>query len=229
MKEILKISKKYGIKIIEDAAHAAGANYGKNKIGSHGFAVCFSFHPIKNLAMPTGGLISINDKKYKNIREKIQTKRWCGISNRHDGGTADALYDINEIGDNYYMNEISAVIGIEQLKKLNKMNSIRKKIAKRYASELEMTKKMAYSNDCAYHLYWICVKNRDKLRKKLLENGIQTGTHYRPIHTFRLYHNKKIKLPVTDRVGNEIITLPIHPNLTDNQVTKVISLINKFS
>jgi dTDP-4-amino-4,6-dideoxygalactose transaminase len=223
IEKILEVSRKYGIKVIEDAAHAAGASYNKNKIGSHGFAVCFSFHPVKNLAMPTGGLIAINDKNYKKIRNSIQAKRWCGIANRNDDS-----YEIKELGDNYYMNEISAAIGIEQLKKLKKMNSIRKKIAKRYFSEIEIERKMPFEKECSYHLYWICVKNREYFRKKLYENGIQTGTHYRPIHTFALYQNQT-KLPCTEIIGKQIVTIPIHPNITENQIDKIISLTNKFA
>ena len=223
MKKILELSRKYKIKIIEDAAHATGGNYGKKKIGSHGFAVCFSFHPVKNLAMPTGGLIAINDKKHKIIREKIESKRWCGIANRKDDD-----YEVNELGDNYYMNEISAAIGIEQLKKLDKMNSKRSNIAKQYFKEIENVKKMPFDKSCTYHLYWICVKNRKELREKLYEKGIQTGTHYKPIHKFRLY-KKKYRLPITEKVGREIVTIPIHPNMTSNQIEKVVSCINKFT
>ena len=223
MKKILKLSKKFKLKIIEDAAHATGASFNKKRIGTHGFAVCFSFHPIKNLAMPTGGLIAINDKNHKKMREKIEARRWCGISNRHDD-----KYQINEIGDNYYMNEISAAIVLEQLKKLNKMNSIRKQIAKKYFSELQNKVKMPFDNNCSYHLYWICVKNRDEFRENLYKNGIQTGTHYKPIHSFKLYANNK-QLPYTEKIGREIVTLPIHPNLSNKQLEKIILLSNKFS
>ena len=223
IEKILELSSKCGVKVVEDAAHAAGASYNENKIGSHGFAVCFSFHPIKNLAMPTGGLIAINDKNHEKIRETIQSKRWCGIANRSDDN-----YEINELGDNYYMNEISAVIGIEQLKKLNKMNSMRKKIAKRYFSEIEIDRKMPFENGCSYHLYWICVKNREDFRKKLYEKGIQTGIHYKPIHTFALYQNQ-IKLPFTESIGKQIVTIPMHPNITENEIDKIVSLTNKFA
>jgi len=225
MKKIMKISKDNNLVIIEDAAHAAGTIYNKKKIGSHGFAVCFSFHPVKNLAMPTGGLIAINDKNHKKIKEKIQSKRWCGITNRINDD-----YDIKEIGDNYYMNEISAGIGIKQLKKLNSMNKIRKKIAKRYFSEIEIHKKMPFIKDCSYHLYWILVKNRKKFREEMEKKGIQTGTHYKPIHTFSLYQNKnRKKLPITETIGKQIVTLPMHSNLSNSQIEKIILYTNRFA
>ena len=223
MTKILKLSKKYRITIVEDAAHAAGATFKKKKIGTHGFAVCFSFHPVKNLAMPTGGLIALNHPRAKMYKKKIQAKRWCGITNRKDDN-----YQVNEIGDNYYMNEISAAIGIKQLEKLNKMNSIRKHIASCYKKDLDDEKKMPFSQECSYHLYWICVKNRKSFRQKMQEKGIQTGTHYRPIHTFSLYQNQ-VKLPITETVGKQIVTLPMHPNLSDDDVDKIIYLTNRFS
>ena len=222
MKKILALSKKYDIKIVEDAAHAAGASFSKKKIGGHGFAVCFSFHPVKNLGMPTGGLIAINHSKAKIFKKKIKARRWCGITNRNDDG-----YEVEEIGDNYYMNEISAAIGLKQLQKLNKMNSIRKNIAKNYKKELHVDMKMPFTQDCSYHLYWIRVKNRKLFRQKMSEKGIQTGTHYRPIHTFSLYKTR-IRLPVTERIGKEIVTIPMHPNLTEEEVDKIIQLTNKF-
>ena len=82
--QISKICRNNNLVLVEDAAHAAGSSYKKKKIGKHGMAVCFSFHPIKNLAMPTGGLISINHKNHKKIRKTLESRRWCGIDNRHD-------------------------------------------------------------------------------------------------------------------------------------------------
>ena len=221
--KIHSIAKKYNIKIIEDAAHASGTRYKNKKIGSHGMAVCFSFHPIKNLAMPTGGLISINDQNYKKIRELLLARRWCGITNRKG-----ADYDVNEIGNNYYMNEFSATIGLIQLKKLDKLNSIRRKIAKRYYEEIKLNTKMPYDKNCSYHLYWILVKNRNKFRKKLSEFQIETGIHYKPVHTFRLYRSKT-KLKNTENIGKTVVTIPCHPNLKDTDIDKIIKLTNKFS
>ncbi|MBN19316.1 MAG: glutamine--scyllo-inositol aminotransferase [Chloroflexi bacterium] len=223
MKKILSLSKKHDLKIIEDAAHATGASFSKKKIGSHGFAVCFSFHPVKNLGMPTGGMIAINHSNAKQFKNKIEARRWCGITNRNDD-----RYEVEEIGDNYYMNEISAAVGLKQLQKLNKMNSIRKNIAKNYEKNLEVNIKMPFSQNCAYHLFWICVKNRKLFRQKMSEKGIQTGTHYKPIHTFSLYKNK-VKLPITEEVGKQIVTLPMHPNLSENDIDKIIKFTNSFA
>ena len=127
-----KIKKKFNLKIIEDAAHAAGSSYKNKKIGSHNDIVCFSFHPVKNLAMPTGGLIALNHKQSKKFRKILEAKRWCGITDR-----VASDYDVKDMGWNYYMNEFSASIGLVQLKKMDKMNKIRQKNAKKYYNEID--------------------------------------------------------------------------------------------
>lgn len=223
MNEIMKISKNYKLPIIEDAAHAAGTKFKKNRIGSHGNIVCFSFHPVKNLAMPTGGLLSINDPNYKIMTDKLRARRWCGISDRKE-----FEYDVKEMGWNYYMNEFSAGIGLVQLKKLDKMNKARKRIAKIYSKEIKLEEKMQFNNDCSYHLYWIRVKNRKGFMKKMLDDGIETGIHYKPVHKMTFYKSN-MKLPKTDKCANEIVSIPIHQNLTDEDISKIIKSINKNS
>jgi len=222
IKKIQKLSNS-NIMIIEDAAHACGSEFNGKKIGSHGDFVCFSFHPVKNLAMPTGGLISINSHNYKKITEDLKSKRWCGISNRKY-----ADYDVDKIGWNFYMNELSAAIGLVQLQKIKKMNNKRKSIAKIYDKELNASKKIPFTSTCAYHLYWIRVRDRKIFRKKLLEKGIETGTHYKPIHQMSLY-KKSVKLPLTEKIAKEIVTLPIHPNLTESQIDYIVKTVNRFS
>jgi len=173
--------------------------------------------------MPNGGAITINTKNSKKIKSTLNSKRWCGISNRKG-----VNYDVSQLGWNYYMNEISAAIGIEQLKKLDKMNSKRKLVAKRYSQELELENKMPYNKDCSYHFYWICVKNRKKFMDELLKKNIETGIHYKPIHTMKYYKTKK-NLLITEHIGQEIVSLPTHLNLTDDDVSYIIKYVNKFS
>jgi len=218
-----KLSKQHNCMLIEDASHAMGASYNKNKIGSHGDVVCFSFHPVKNLAMPTGGLISINNKEHKNMKNILNSKRWCGITDR-----TDSDYDIKEIGWNFYMNEISAGIGLIQLKKLDYMNKLRRKAAQKFFNGINLENKMPYNENCVYHFYWILVKNRSQFRKKLEENGIETGTHYKPIHKMSFYKTN-YSLPNTERISNSIVTIPTHPNLSDVDIERIISLINKHA
>lgn len=221
--KIQSICSKNNLFLIEDAAHAAGTTFKNKKIGSHGNAVCFSFHPVKNLAMPTGGAITLNGKGIKQYENLLKSSRWCGISNRKG-----VKYDVSNLGWNYYMNEFSGAIGIEQLKKLDNLNSKRKKIAKQFSKKLKVDKKMPFDENCSYHFYWILVKNRDGFMKKMLENGIETGIHYLPIHKMK-YYNSKVKLPWTSKTTKEIVSLPCHPNLSESQIEKIINLTNRFS
>lgn len=223
MDEILSLCEKYNIALIEDAAHASGTSYKNKKIGTYGTATCFSFHPVKNLAMPSGGAITLNGKNSKKHKKILESLRWCGISNRQD-----TKYDVSRLGWNYYMNEFSAALGIIQLKKLDKLNNKRRRIANRYSKEIEIEMKMSFNKECSYHFYWIQVKNRDNFMKKMAEHGVETGIHYKPIHKMSLYKSS-VKLPVTENVGKHIVSLPVHPNLTEMDVDKIIKLTNQFS
>lgn len=221
--EISDLCKEHNMILIEDAAHAAGTTYHEKKIGSHGMAVCFSFHPVKNLAMPTGGAITLNGKKSDEYENILKSRRWCGISDRKG-----AVYDVKDLGWNFYMNEFSAAIGIEQLKKLDRTNLKRKETARRYSKEIKIEKKMPFNNECSYHLFWIQVKNRDEFMKKMNENNVETGIHYAPIHKMSFYKEKSL-LPNTEQASKNIVSIPIHPNLKEDEVNKIIRLTNKFA
>lgn len=223
LNRITKICKKHNITLMEDAAHAVGTKYKGKKIGTYGAAVCFSFHPVKNLAMPTGGAIVLNGREHTRFETTLKSARWCGISDR-----VGVKYNVDKIGWNYYMNEFSASIGLAQLKRIDETNQKRKRIARRYSKEINIEDKMPFDDDCSYHFYWICVKNRDRFMKKLLNYGIETGIHYRPIHTMKYYFNKKTSLPETERFGDQIMSLPTHPNLSESDVSRIIEKINKI-
>jgi len=223
MNEINKICKKNNLLLIEDAAHAAGTLYNNKKIGKDGMAVCFSFHPAKNLAMPTGGLIALNHKQSKKFRKILEAKRWCGITDR-----IDSDYDVKEMGWNYYMNEFSAALGLVQLKKLDKMNKIRQKNAEKYFNEINLEHKMPLKSGCSYHFYWIMVENREEFRLKMAKKGIETGIHYKPIHHMTMY-KQKIKLKITDEISKKIVSLPTHPNLQQKDIKFIIKCVNQFN
>ncbi|MFN3655146.1 MAG: DegT/DnrJ/EryC1/StrS family aminotransferase [Candidatus Nitrosotenuis sp.] len=222
MDEIKSICQKHNLILVEDAAHACGTTYKNKKIGTHGTAVCFSFHPVKNLAMPGGGAITINTKS-KKMADILRSRRWCGITNRKG-----PIYDVKHLGWNYYLNEFSAAIGLIQLKKLDRLNNIRKKIAKRYFKEIQAEHKMPFNQECSYHFYWIMVKDRQKFMKKMHQNGIESGIHYKPIHKMSFYKNS-IMLPVTENISNKIVSIPIHPNLSQSDISKIIKYVNKFA
>jgi len=222
LKKLKNIAKDFNLILIDDAAHACGSKYEKQKIGSINDITCFSFHPVKNLAMPTGGLISLNQKKYSKFRKILESKRWCGITNR-----IDVNYNIKDIGWNYYMNEFSAIIGLAQLKKLDSLNKTRENIAKQYHKKINVDCKMPIQNGCSYHFYWIKVKNRKKFMKNMKDVGIETGIHYKPIHKMSFYKQKE-KIPVTEETGNKIVSIPTHPKLRKDDIEFIIKKINQF-
>jgi len=219
---IKKIASDNKISVIEDAAHACGSTFKNKKIGTHSQAVCFSFHPVKNLSMPIGGAIALNGKNSERWKRILASMRWCGIDDRRG-----VYYDVPRLGWNFYMNELSAAIGLVQLKKLERMNNYRRKIAKLYDSGLHVSHKMPYNEDCCYHLYWIRIKNRDHFIKKMNTNKIEVGLHYKPTHLMSMYRSE-IKLPVTEKVWTEIATLPMHTNLQKKDVEYVIRKVNEY-
>ena len=219
---IQKLCKDSDIFLLEDAAHATGSLYKGKKIGTHGSIVCFSFHPVKNLAMPAGGALSLNGKNSEHFAKSIRSLRWCGISDRKG-----VDYDVSRLGWNYYMNEVSAAIGLEQLKKLDNLISIKRNIAKRYSDELS-AEKMPFDEDCSYHMFWIRVKKRRQFMQKMTQIGIETGIHYKPIHKMTFYNSKQ-RLPNTESISDQLVSIPIHANLSDSSVSKIIKYVNKFS
>ncbi len=233
MDEIMKIAKKYNLKVIEDCAHACGAEYKGKKVGSIGDIGCFSFHAVKNLATGDGGMITLNDSE---LDKHLRKKRWMGISKdtfQRTDKVYDWYYEIGELGYKMHMNDINAAIGLIQLNKLEKMNARRKEIVKNYNKAFKKLKwislpvKKDYVKS-AYHNYALKVKNRDKFIVYLKEKGISTGVHYTPLHLHPFYKNHKIKLPVAEKVYDSLILLPIFYDLTDKEQNYIIDCVKKF-
>ena len=220
--EINKKSHQHRINVIEDAAHACGSKFSGKKIGTHNEMVCFSFHPVKNLSMPTGGAITLNGKFAKKRKKLLNSLRWCGIDNRKG-----IFYDVPRLGWNYYMNEFSAAIGLQQLKKIDKMNDRRRAIAKMYHNGISLEKKTPNLEYSSYHLYWIRVKNRSKFIKFMNNCGIEVGVHYKPVHMMSMYKSSK-SLLITESIWPQLVSIPMHVNLTDDNVKYIIEKINEF-
>jgi perosamine synthetase len=233
MDGLIAITKNKGIKIVEDAAHAFGSHYKGKPIGSFGDVTCFSFDPIKVVTCGEGGAIAIRDSSLASL---IQKKRILGIDKdtwsryKHERSW---FYDVLVPGYRYHMSNINAAIGLVQLKKFKKLNAKRIKIAKTYDRELgklgglELLK--TDYKDIAFFMYIIKVKkDRDALMKHLKEDRIDSGIHYIPSHLFSLYKGYAAKLPATEKVWEEILTLPLYPDLSAADQAKVISSIRSF-
>lgn len=224
-----------GIPVIEDAAHACGAKYKGRYIGSSGNITCFSFQAVKNLAMGDGGAITTTDKA---ICQRVKRLRWLGI----DKGTWDRTgvdqsywweYFVDEIGLKCHLNDINAAIGLVQLNKLERMNQRRREIKNLYNEGLKGINGIELPIDddvdhtSSWHIYSIGCENRDKLSVFLQEKGISTGVHYKPIHLYKCYGNLT-QLPTAEALFRRILTLPMYPTLTNEEVYSVIENIRTF-
>jgi len=220
------------IPIIEDSAHAAGAVYKGARCGSLGTMGAFSFHAVKNLAMGDGGAITTDDEE---MYERAKKLRWLGIDkstwNRSDQNKSYWWeYSVGEIGLKCHMNDIAASIGLVQLSKLEKMNARRKEIAERYTKGLlDVETPMMDTDDSksSWHIYCIRCQRRNDLSVYLKDRGIMTGVHYKPIHLYECYGNIPT-IPNAEKYFEEILSLPMHPGLTDDEVDTVIETINSF-
>ena len=228
--EIKKIAKKNKLIIIEDAAQSCGAKINKKKIGTICDATCFSFFPGKNLgAFGDAGAITTNNKKLYNV---LKSLRNYGEDVFED--LKDRKYKNTYKGVNSRMDEIQASILIDKLKDYPKHQKSRKNIANLYLKNINNPKiVMPFLNkniEHAWHLFVIKCKYRDKLKKYLKKNNIQTMIHYPiPPHkqaAFKELNKKTYK--VTEKIYKEILSLPIFPTLKKSEIMHVVKTINNF-
>ena len=240
--EIHEIAKKHNLKIIEDASHACGSQYKGKMIGSLSDLTCFSFHAVKNLATGDGGMVTTNNKKWA---DTIKRLRWVGIDKAtwereekvlsEDYRQYGWYYDVVDLGYKYHMNDLTAAIGLVQLKKLKQANRRRELLAKRYDDNFRQLKwiKTPIVKDwaeSARHNYVIRTEYRDKLNLFLKGKLISSGVHYMPIHHHKFYRQNgyAADVPVTDRVWKTLLTLPLYPTLSLGDQNRVIAAIVEF-
>jgi dTDP-4-amino-4,6-dideoxygalactose transaminase len=233
MDEILELAERHELRVVEDAAHAFGSSYKKKKIGSFGDVACFSFDPIKNISCGEGGAVVFQDDA---LLERMQQKRILGIDKdtwSRYRNERSWFYDVVTSGYRYHMSNISAAIGLVQLKKFEPMNRRKIEVAKRYDAafkDLEgvtLLKNNGYE-DIGLFVYILKIQHRrNELMDFLATRGVGSGIHYIPSHVFTFYKEKGIHLPVTEQIYNEILTLPLFPDITDSQVNQVIDAVRE--
>ncbi|MCP4351312.1 MAG: DegT/DnrJ/EryC1/StrS family aminotransferase [Desulfobacterales bacterium] len=239
MERITTIAGKYGLRIIEDCAHAPGAEYKGKKCGTLGDIGCFSFFSNKNMATAEGGMITTNNEE---LAEKVRIMRSHGMTtltlDRHRGHAFS--YNVVELGFNYRIDEIRAAIGIVQLEKLEAANSRRRELARVYRKMLTGTPglKIPFENSCgisSHHIFPILLDkgiNRQEFMEYLKEKGIQTSIHYPPIHQFDIYRQNlgydKVLLSVTEEVAQREVTLPLYPSMGNEAVNYVCDTVIKY-
>jgi len=227
MDPIIRLAKKYNLKIIEDAAQAHGAEYKEEKVGSIGDVGCFSFYPGKNLgAYGDAGIVVTNNEE---IAEKVKLFR--------NHGRITKKYEHEIEGYSSRLDNLQAAILRVKLRHLNKWNDLRRRNAKKYNKLLNNIDNVIvpYEADYAkhvYHLYVIRTENRDKLREELKSNNITTGIHYPiPLHLQSAYNYlgyKEGDFPITEEYSKEILSLPMFAELSDRQIDEIVKLIKNY-
>ncbi len=227
MEKINDIAEKYGLTVIEDAAQAHGATCNGEKVGSIGDMACFSFYPTKNMTTSEGGIITTNDEE---LAENARVFRAHGASVR---------YHHDEIGYNFRMTDISAAIGLAQLDKIDEFNDKRIANAAYLNEGLKdvdgvITPYCADGSKHVYHQYTIRVEkgDRDEWVDLINDCGVGTGIHYPiPLYNQPVYRSLGIEgnCPNAELAADNVISLPVHPSLTKEDLDLVIEAVKKAS
>ena len=223
MDEIMEIAESNNLLVIEDACQAHGAQYNGKNVGTIGLAGCYSFYATKNMTTGEGGMITTNNNE---LAEKCRILRNQGQVGR---------YEYKTIGFNYRMTNIAAAIGIEQLKKLENFNAKRIQNAAKLNELIGDTVEIPYLLPHAkhvFHQYTILCENRDALRHALESDGIGCGVYY-PIGLHQCEPLKeyvpRVKLQNTEDAARKVLSLPVHPSLTDDELRTISTAVKKNS
>jgi len=228
MRSLGAIAEENGLTLIEDACQAHGASYHGKKAGAMGHVGCFSFYPTKNMTVGgDGGMITTDDA---DLAKRIAKLRDCGRVSRY-------VHDV--IGYTSRLNSSNAAFGLVQLKHLDQWNDRRRAIARLYTGLLkdvvELTPPPMGDKDVVpvFHLYAVHCQRRDVLAQHLVDKGIECGVHYPvPIHLQPVYKDlygfKGGEFPVAERLSQMLLSLPIFPTMTDDQVRRVAEEIRQF-
>jgi dTDP-4-amino-4,6-dideoxygalactose transaminase len=233
--EYLDFARRHHLRCIEDAAHAFGCTNKGRKVGSFGDVTCFSFDGIKNITTGEGGAIFSADP---DTIQKVSDSRLLGVqkdSEKRYAGKRSYDFDVVDQGYRYHMSNIFAAIGKVQLSRFEPEFAPRRRaIAMRYTELLKDNPNvkltpMDYEHDIVPHIFPIQILNgkREKLIEAFKAHDIQYGIQYRPNHTLT-YFKADYHLPVTEEVFSRIISIPMHPELTEENILLICSLINEL-
>lgn len=235
MDEISDLAEAHNLLVVEDVAHAPGAEFGGKKLGTIGKIGCFSFYANKNLVVGEGGMVTTNNEELAN---KIRILRSHGMTalalQRYRAGKPG--YDCLDLGYNYRMDELSAALGLAQLNKLEEDNLRRGKLVTEYRKRLDGLSEISlpfgsYYGKPAYHIMPLLLNgpDRDDFIQELGEKGIQTSIHYSPIHLFTYYRQRfgyqEGLLPRTESVAAREVTLPLYPTMSEDNLSYVVDSI----
>ena len=239
MPSIMQIAERYGLAVIEDAAHAAGAALEGRSLGTWGRIGCFSFFSNKNMTTGEGGMLVTDDDDLAVLLRNLRSHGMTAMTwERHKGHAWS--YDVTALGYNYRLDEIRSAIGRVQLKKLPGNNQRRSQIVAQYHDLLQELSPLitrpfsAHRGTSSYHIFPILLpKGSDRVRfmEHMKSKRMQTSIHYPPIHSFSAYADVdrpgRGLLPLTDDVASREVTLPLYPGLTDANVVLVANAIHE--
>ena len=238
MTELMTLCKEKNILLIEDVAHAVGAEYKDQKCGTFGDMACFSFFSNKNLSIGEGGMFVCHDKE---LDKKARLFRSHGMTSmtidRHEGKTIS--YDVVQPGLNYRIDELRSSLGIVQLKKLDANNKRRKALTQLYMKHLNQVDHVSFpwqngleDRTSAYHIFPILLAkeaNRSEFMHYMKDHGIQISCHYPAFRQFS-YYQKRImgNIPTAEEISARVVTLPLFPNMSQEQVRQVCQKLADF-
>jgi len=240
MDQILSVARRFNIPVIEDAAHGLGAYYKGIHVGGWGQTAIFSFHPIKNITTGEGGMITHSDDQ---LESRLRLLRFHGIERdawKRYGKGGNPEYDIHKAGFKYNLTDIQAALGLAQLSRLKEFNCRRRQLADLYRTGLEGVRGLEfpgipdYPHTHAWHLFIVKVLSmeRELFMKKLSEFNIGYGIHFPAGHRLsyikKRYRIKKGELKETERAADKIISLPLFPDIKDEDVFYVCEAIKEI-
>jgi len=231
MEKVYELAQEFGLRVVEDAAQAFGSKRDGKLVGTQGDIICFSFDGIKNITSGEGGAILSNDKEFI---QKIQDGRLLGVEKDTDkrySGQRSWDFDVNNQGFRYHMSNLMAAIGIIQIDRLDDFRIKRQSIAKKYIEafkDIGQIQTLNFNlNEVLPHIFVIKAQKRDELREYLIINNIECGIHYKPNHLLSKY-KIDISLQITEKIYEEILTIPCHFDLAEDEQNIVINKIKDF-
>ncbi len=232
---VAEFAAKYNLRVLHDAAHSFGSKYKGKMVGSFSDVCMFSFDPVKTITCIDGGALVVRSEAEL---KKIQEMRLIGMSQPTSIMYTNArawTYDMQTVGFRYHMANLHAAVGLSQMAKIEKIAESRRAFGRYYNEHLsgipEVVVPKTDFDDITPFLYYIRVPrdDRDAFRAHLAERGVDTGIHWQPGHWFTLLKDcRRGDLSVTDRVGHEIVSLPLHSMMTSETLDRVIEGIRSF-
>ena len=234
MDDLLAVAQEHGLWIVEDAAHAFGSSYKGRMVGTLGHVTCFSFDPIKNITCGEGGAVVTDDDELANriILKRIlgiDTDTWSRYRNERSW-----TYEVVTQGYRYHLSNINAAIGLEQLKRIENFHAKKQAVVARYDQAfsnlggLALLRRNLDESFPFFYVVRVLDGRRDALMAFLKDAGVGSGVHYVPNHLQPFFSEFRVSLPVTERVCEEILTLPLYYEMTDADVETVIFAVNSF-